>query len=89
MAPRKSKKDAVASESSETADVPATSGGVEKKARKPNSWNVYYKAEYAKYKSDESHKGKTHSQLTDLIKEEYKLKKEKQSVPSASTEQSE
>lgn len=71
---KKKSTEAVASEA--VPDVPEAAGGVEKKTRKANAWNLYCKAEYAKLKQQEEHKGKTHSQLTQLLKEEYKLKKE-------------
>lgn len=58
----------------------------EKKPRKENQWNSFLKAEYAKYKGTDEHKSKSHSELTKMISEQYKKKKEQ---PAAAASESE
>lgn len=78
--PRVKKSDVPAAESTTSEPVAA-----EKKQRKENQWNSYFKAEYPKFKGAEEHKSKSHSELTKIISAEYKKKKESasESVPAA------
>lgn len=71
----------VSTSASEEASAPAAA---EKKPRKENQWNAYFKAEYPKFKGSEEHKSKSHSELTKIISQEYKKKKEQ---PAAAAEQ--
>ena len=77
---------------SSTSDAANSGGGdskidsSEKKTRKPNSWNLYYKEQHPKYKSMEEHKGKSHQELTKCIAAAYKLSKETKSSDAPATE---
>lgn len=70
-----------------TDDVPVAEqrekAAIEKKSRKANGWNLYYKENHAKFKSMEEHKAKSHTELTKAIAAEYKTKKTAQSAPAA------
>lgn len=75
----RAKKSDVSSEaailSADTAPAVSSSSS-EKKPRKANQWNTYFKEEYPKFKGAEEHKSKSHSELTKIISSEYKKKKE-------------
>lgn len=84
--PRVKKTDA-AVVSQPTSDESVPAAAQEKKPRKENQWNAYFKAEYPKFKGSEEHKSKSHSELTKMISAEYKKKKEQSSAESSSDQQ--
>lgn len=59
----------------------------EKKSRKPNDWNVYYKTNHQAFKSAEEHKGKSHIEVTKALAASYKAAKSKAAAESASSDE--
>lgn len=47
----------------------------EKKQRKANGWNVYYKENHGKFKAMDEHKDKSHVDVTRAIAASYKASK--------------
>lgn len=47
----------------------------EKKQRKSNGWNVYYKENHGKFKAMDEHKDKSHIDVTRAIAASYKASK--------------
>lgn len=78
------KKTDVQSKPAADASVPVAASTEEKKQRKPNAWNVYYKDNHKSYKEKDEHKGKSHQDLTKIMAADYRKSKETTSSAAAS-----